>query len=145
MSLSLDTIKSNTTYKKQRRRGRGNGSNRGNYSGRGIKGQRARSGVTGLKLLGLKSLISQTPKKRGFNSSRPKNQEISLGALNNNFQEGSEVTPAKLEELGLINSQNKPVKILGKEELQVKKLHIKGVKLSKSAAEQVEKQGGKIE
>lgn len=145
MSLSLDTIKSTASDKKSRRRGRGDGSNRGNYSGRGIKGQKARSGVTGLKLLGLKSLVSQTPKKRGFNSRRPKNQILSPVDLNDNFKEGEEVTPAKLQELGLIKDKDQPVKILGNNELKTKKLHIKGIKLSKSVAEQVEKQGGKIE
>lgn len=145
MALSLNTIKTTTSNKKSRRRGRGDGSNRGNYSGRGIKGQKARSGVSGLKLLGLKSLVSQTPKKRGFNSQSPRNQILSPKEINDNFKEGEEVTPKRLQELGLIKEGNKPVKILGNDELKVKKLHIKGVKVSKSVAEQVEKQGGKIE
>ncbi|HMB65303.1 MAG TPA: uL15 family ribosomal protein [Patescibacteria group bacterium] len=145
MSLSLDTIKPAAQPKKSGRRGRGDGSNRGNYSGRGIKGQKARSGVSGLKLLGLKSLVSQTPKKRGFNSQRPKNQILSPGQINDNFKEGEEVSPARLQEKGLVKDQNRPVKILGNEELKLKKLHFKGIKLSKSVAEQVKKQGGKIE
>ncbi len=144
MALKLNTIKGESSSKVSRRRGRGNGSNRGNYSGRGIKGQKARSGVSGLKLLGLKSLVSQTPKKRGFRSPNPDNQEISLKDLNN-FQEGDKITPEKLEESGLIKTSKKPIKILKVGKLQVKKLSIKGVKLSAGASEEIQKNQGKIE
>lgn len=144
MSLSMDTIKPKSKISRKRL-GRGDRSRFGNYCGRGQKGQRSRAGASGFKMLGLKSLVSQTPKKRGFNSGKPEAQIISLDVINKNFGEGDTITPEKLVELGLIKNKNKPVKILGKGELQVKKLHIQGVKTSKSVAEQVEKQSGKIE
>jgi large subunit ribosomal protein L15 len=54
MSLSLHTIKPKQANKKKKRVGRGDGSGRGTYCGRGLKGQKSRSGVSGLKKLGLK-------------------------------------------------------------------------------------------
>ena len=144
MTLSLNTIKPKAKTSRKRL-GRGDRSRYGDYCGRGQKGQKSRSGASGLKMLGLKSLVSQTPKKRGFQSGKPKNQTLSVEVINTNFQEGDTVTPEKLAELGLIAQKNKPVKILGEGELQVKKLTLQGVKASKSVAEQIEKQGGKIE
>lgn len=144
MSLSLDTIKPKSKTSRKRL-GRGDRSRFGDYCGRGQKGQKSRAGASGFKMLGLKSLVSQTPKKRGFNSGKPETQVIYLDIINNNFGEGDTITPEKLAELSLIKNKNKPVKIIGEGELQIKKLHIQGVKTSKSVAEKVEKQSGKIE
>ena len=82
--LSLNTIKkSKGSHKNKKRVGRGNASGRGTYSTRGQKGQRQRAGVSNLKRLGMKSQLLQTPKVRGFKSDKPKNQIVSVKAINN--------------------------------------------------------------
>lgn len=145
MSLSLDTIKpKNQQNKSSRRIGRGDGSGRGTYSGRGMKGQKARSGTSGLLRLALKNVISQTPKKRGFKSFKDKNQVIDLEQINKNFKDGDEITLDKLFEIGLIEKKNIPVKILGDGELKIKNLTITGVKVSNSASEKLQKNGSKL-
>lgn len=146
MTLSLDTVKPKNSLKKSRRRGRGDASGRGTYSGRGLKGQNARSGSSGLAFIGIKDKVRQTPKKRGFKSGRPKNQIVKTEILNKNFKEGETVNPERLFSLGIVSSKNQPVKILaGSEELKVKKLVLKGLKISEKVQGQLEKAGGKLE
>lgn len=144
MSLSLDSIKSKTKNKKSRRIGRGDGSGRGTYSGKGIKGQKCRSGVSGLKRLGMKTQIKQAPKKRGFNSNKPCNQVVKIEAINSNFKDGDKINPEILVKLGLIKSSKLPVKILGSNDLEIKKLSIFNIKLSQTALDQLTKQGGSL-
>ncbi|MCD4693937.1 50S ribosomal protein L15 [bacterium] len=144
MTLSLDSIKSKTKNKKSRRIGRGDGSGRGTYSGRGIKGQKCRSGVSGLKRLGMKPLIKQTPKKRGFHSNKPSNQVVKIEAINKNFKDSDIINPEILVKLGLIKSAKLPIKILGSEDLKIKKLSVRNIKLSKTALDQLVKQGGSL-
>ncbi len=146
MTLSLDTLKPKNSLKKSRRRGRGDASGRGTYSGRGLKGQKARSGSSGLAYIGIKDKVRQTPKKRGFKSGRPKNRIVKTEALNKNFKEGETVTTEKLFSLGLIPEKNTPVKILlGSEGLKIKKLVFRGLKVSETVKEQIEKLAGKLE
>ncbi len=144
--LGLNNLKpSKGSTKKRKRVGRGNSSGHGTYSGRGLKGQNARSGVSGLKRLGMKSSLLQIPKKRGFKSHKPKNQPVNLGDLNNNFKDGEEITPKALLNKGLIKDAKLPIKILGNGKLKLKKNIFKNInKVSKSAKEQIEKQGGEI-
>jgi large subunit ribosomal protein L15 len=118
--LSLNTIKkSRGTYQKNKRVGRGNASGHGTYSTRGVKGQKARSGVSGLKRLGLKKQLLQIPKSRGFRSRQAKNQVVSVSAINRHFKNDETVSPETLLAKKLINSLHRPVKILGKEKLAV--------------------------
>jgi len=88
MPLTLHTIKPfSGSKKKVKRVGRGLGST-GTYSGRGQKGQRARSGGRGgLKLLGMKRIILATPKLRGFKSPYPKMVAVNIGDLEKKFNE----------------------------------------------------------
>ena len=144
MTLSLDSIKSRTKNKKSRRIGRGDGSGRGTYSGKGLKGQKCRSGVSGLKRLGMKTQIKQSPKKRGFNSNKPSNQVVKIEAINKNFKDGDEINPEILVKKGLINNPKLPIKILGSEDLKIKKLSVSNIKLSKTALDQLVKQGGSL-
>ncbi len=119
--LSLNTIKKTKgSSKKIKRVGRGNASGHGTYSTRGLKGQKSRSGVSGLKRLGMKKQLLAIPKVRGFKSHRPKNQVVSVKAINKNYQDNEIVNPTTLFEKKLINSAELPVKILGKEKLTVK-------------------------
>ena len=119
--LSLNTIKQAKGASKMRKRvGRGNASGLGTYSGRGLKGQGQRAGVSNLKRLGMRAQLLQTPKLRGFKSLKLKNQVVSVKAINLNFKDGETVSPITLAEKKLINAINEPVKILGKEKLTVK-------------------------
>lgn len=119
--LSLNTIKKTKgSSKKIKRVGRGNASGHGTYSTRGLKGQKSRSGVSGLKRLGMKKQLLAIPKVRGFKSHRPKNQVVSVKAINKNYKDNEIVNPTTLFEKKLINSAELPVKILGKEKLTVK-------------------------
>ncbi len=139
MPLSLHTIKPARGATKRRKRvGRGNASGHGNYSGRGLKGQKARSGVSNLKRLGMRQMLLQTPKTRGFKSGKPKNQAVNLKAINKNFKEGESVNPKTLLKKGLIAKIKLPVKILGQGKLTVKGLKFEGVKMSEGAKEKLE-------
>ena len=119
--LSLNNIrKSQGSSKKGKRVGRGNASGHGTYSTRGQKGQKARSGVSNLKRLGMRKQLLATPKVRGFKSDKPKNQVVSVMSINSNFKDGETVSPESLLEKGLIKSASLPVKVLGKEKLEAK-------------------------
>jgi len=135
--LTLNNIKKAKGASKNKKRvGRGNSSGHGTYSTRGLKGQRARSGVSGLKRLGMKQQLLQTPKVRGFKSAKPKNQIISLKDINSNYKDGENVTPESLAEKGLISSASLPVKILGKNDKLTVKVKFAGVKMSAGVLEQ---------
>ncbi|MFA5023626.1 MAG: 50S ribosomal protein L15 [Patescibacteria group bacterium] len=135
--LSLNTItKTKGASKKNKRVGRGNASGHGTYSTRGLKGQKSRSGVSGLKRLGLKKQLLKIPKVRGFKSLNPKNQVVSVKAINNNFKDNETVNSEALFAKKLISSRTQAVKILGKEKLTVK-VKFENIKMSASLREQV--------
>jgi large subunit ribosomal protein L15 len=143
--LSLSNLKPNKGATKKRKRvGRGNASGHGTYSTRGLKGQNSRSGVSGLKRLGMKPMLLNLPKKRGFTSLQDKDQVVNLTALNRNFKEGGKVTANTLLKAGLIENASKSVKILGQGQLTLKKLELVNLKVSATAKAQIEKLGGKI-
>ena len=127
------------------RLGRGHGSGNGKTAGKGHKGQKARSG--GMNKLGFEG--GQTPlarrlPKRGFtNFTRKEYAIINLTQLNN-FEDGAEVNPTILKDLGLVKNMKDGLKVLGEGEL-TKKLTVKAHKFSQSAVELIEKAGGKAE
>lgn len=130
--------------KNRKRIGRGNSSGTGTYSGKGLKGQKSRSGVTGLKRLGMKQVLLRTPKLRGFRSLQPKKQNVSLKDLNLQFKDGDKIDVKTLFEKKMINTPKIGVKILGNGELELKKIQLFGITATKSAKEKIEKLGGKI-
>jgi large subunit ribosomal protein L15 len=143
--LSLNNLKPNKgSTKKRKRVGRGNASGHGTYATRGLKGQKSRSGVTNLKRLGMKKMLLNLPKVRGFKSPKPKNQTINLFDLNKYFKDGAKISPKTLVAVGLIEDANAIVKVLGQGQLKVKKLEFISVKISDGAKAQIEKNGGKI-
>ncbi|PLX20603.1 50S ribosomal protein L15 [Candidatus Parcubacteria bacterium] len=145
MALSLNTIKSDTgATKKRKRLGRGNSSGDGNYSGKGMKGQKARSGVSGLKRLGMKQTLLRTPKVRGFKSLKPKAQVVNVTDLNKYFSEGQLVNAKSLCKVGLVSDQKGKIKILAIGDLKVKKLQFQNISLSDTARAKIEKAGGKV-
>jgi len=121
----------------------GRGGKRGSYSGRGMKGQKARSGVSGLKALGLKAMMQSTPKLRGFQSPYAKVADINVGDLNI-FTEGMIVDLRQLKRKGLLARGEKHVKILGKGQL-TKKLVVSADSFSAKAKEVIEAAGGKTQ
>jgi large subunit ribosomal protein L15 len=138
MALSLNTLRpAKGSTKKKKRVGRGNSSGHGTYSTRGLKGQKSRSGVSGLKKLGLKTIIQSAPKSRGFKSLRPKSQPVNLGELNKFFKDGDKITPSSLMRVGLISTTGLTVKILSSGELKIKKLQFSKVRVSQTAKTQI--------
>lgn len=131
---------------KRKRVGRGLGSGHGRYSGRGSKGQKARSGV-GIPPYfegGQLPLVKRLPRKRGFtNIFKTQYNIINVGKLNL-FEPGSEVTPEELVKARLIKSLKKPVKILGEGEIN-RNLVVKANRFSAAAKEKIEAAGGRIE
>ena len=127
------------------RKGRGAGSGNGKTSGRGHKGQKARSGggVRPGFEGGQMPLYRRLP-KRGFNNKRfaPQYIEVNVSDLEA-FDNGSEVTAQALADKGIISlpKVNDGVKILGNGEL-TKKLDVKAVKFTKAAKEKIESAGG---
>ncbi|MFH1253329.1 MAG: 50S ribosomal protein L15 [Candidatus Uhrbacteria bacterium] len=144
MTLALHNLKPSVGSKKTKKRvGRGLGST-GSYSGRGVKGQRARSGGrSGLQLKGLRSLMLKLPKKRGFQSLEEKPAVVNLAVLVKHFADGATVTPKLIATKKLVNSIGSGIKILGDGEIK-HRLIIKGCLVSKSAEEKIKKAGGEI-
>lgn len=140
--LTLHTLPSSGN-KQRRRVGRGNGS-RGTYSGRGMKGQRARSGGRrGLKLRGLKQTFLHVPKQHGFKSLAPHTQAVNLKALEAAFEDGATVNAESLLKKRCIAFANMPVKILGTGTLS-KKLTVHANGVSEVARAAIEKAGGTV-
>lgn len=145
--MSLTVLKSNQGARhKSKRLGRGNGSGKGTYSGRGMKGQKARSGGNvrpGFEG-GQTPFIMKMPKLKGFkNSNHVKYQVVNIKDLER-FDNGTTVDITALVDKGLVAKKNLPVKILGDGEI-TKKLTVKVDKVSKSAEEKITKAGGACE
>lgn len=132
--------------KSKKRVGRGIGTGLGKTSGKGHKGQNARSGggVRPGFEGGQLPLFRRLP-KRGF-SNAPFKTEYAIININDleNFEDGAVVTPELLKEMGIIKKQLSGVKVLGDGEL-TKKITVKASKFSKTAIEKIEKIGGKAE
>ena len=132
--------------KTRKRLGRGIGSGTGKTSGKGHKGQNARSGggVRPGFEGGQLPLFRRLP-KRGFSNAKFKVRYavINLSDLNK-FEDGATVSPELLKEMGILKNQLDGVKVLANGKLE-KKLTVKANKFSKLAQEQIEKLGGKAE
>lgn len=125
------------------RRGRGTSAGNGKTSGRGQKGQKARS-KTRVGFEGGQMPLYRRIPKRGFTNINHKEFAIvNLSALNQ-FDDGSEITPALLVENGIVKNEKNGIKVLGNGELS-KKLTVKASKFSASAVSAIEAAGGKTE
>ena len=132
--------------KKRKIVGRGRGSGLGKTSGKGHKGQNARSGggVRPVFEGGQTPLYRRLP-KRGFNNAQFATVYAVINVSDlNRFENGTVVSPALLKEVGLVKNQLDGIKVLGNGEL-TKKLTIQAHKFSKTAKEKIEKSGSKIE
>lgn len=144
MSLSLHTLRPTKGSRRGKKRvGRGLGS-KGSYSGRGVKGQRARAGGrAGLKLKGLRGIMLATPKQRGFQSLKARASVVNVGDLAKAFANGAKVNPKAILKKGLISDVEGGVKVLGKGDIGIA-LTIEGCLVSASAKTKIEKAGGTI-
>lgn len=145
--MKLHELKPNEGSVQTRKRvGRGPGSGLGKTSGKGHKGQNARSGggVRPGFEGGQLPLFRRLP-KRGFNNYefRTEYAVVNVGDLNN-FKDGSVIELNNLKECGLVKKEKDGIKILGNGEL-TKKLTVKANKFSSTAKEKIENAGGKIE
>ncbi len=126
------------------RRGRGHGSGNGKTAGKGMKGQRARSGPTRPGFEGGQMPLYRRLPKRGFHNYNHKEiVGINVSELER-FDEGSEVTVETLIESGIVKNPRDGVKILGNGEL-TKKLNVKANAFSEGAKNKIEALGGTCE
>ena len=151
--LTLSNLKPAQARKDRKRVGRGLGSGKGRYSGRGVKGQKARTGSAKMRAGfegGQMPIYMRVGKQRGATSKdampvgpfRTFTQGVNVRSLDR-FDDGADVTPEALKSVGLIKSTRRDVKILGHGDL-TKGLTISAHSFSKSAVEKIEGAGGRV-
>jgi large subunit ribosomal protein L15 len=152
--LNLSNLKPAQPRKARKRVGRGLGSGKGRYSGRGIKGQKSRAGSHTMPAGfegGQMPIDMRTGKLRGNTSAdampigpfRTYNQPVNVRDLEQRFEAGADVTLEALKKAGLIAKLSVDVKVLGEGEL-TKKLTVTAHSFSKSAVEKIEGAGGTV-
>jgi large subunit ribosomal protein L15 len=152
--LNLSNLSPAQARKARKRVGRGLGSGKGRYSGRGIKGQKSRAGSNKMPAGfegGQMPIDMRMGKLRGNTSAdampigpfRTYSQPVNVRTLDERFAAGAEVTPETLKAAGLIAKLSVDVKILGEGEL-TKKLSVTAHSFSKSAVEKIEAAGGTV-
>lgn len=132
-------------HKRKRRIGRGDSSGFGSYSGKGMKGQKSRSGggVRPGFEGGQLALMKKLPMIRGFtNIFRVSYTPVNLDRLAV-FEPNTEITPELLSEVGIVRELKTPIKILGRGELEVP-LTVAAHKFSASARQKIEAAGGTV-
>jgi large subunit ribosomal protein L15 len=151
--LNLTSLKPAQSRQDRKRIGRGIGSGKGRYSGRGIKGQKSRAGSHKMRAGfegGQMPIYMRLGKLRGATSKdampigpfRTSTAPVNVGSLDR-FADGAEVTPESLVEVGLLKNTKTDVKLLGNGELK-KKLTIRVHAISATAREKVEQAGGTV-
>src|SRR2546423_11787394 len=152
--LNLSNLKPAQGRKERKRIGRGLGSGKGRYSGRGIKGQKSRAGSHKMRPGfegGQMPIYMRLGKLRGSTSKdampigpfRTSTVPVNVAALDR-FDAGAEVTPESLVEAGVIKNTKVDVKILGNGEI-TKKLTVRVHAISATAREKIEQAGGTVE
>ena len=152
--LNLSNLSPAQPRKDRKRIGRGMGSGKGRYAGRGIKGQKARSGSHKMRAGfegGQMPVYMRLAKQRGSTSKdampigpfRTSTVPVNVGQLDR-FEAGAEVTPESLVEQRLIKNTKTDVKILGNGEIS-KQLTVRVHAISASAREKIESAGGSVE
>jgi large subunit ribosomal protein L15 len=150
--LNLSNLKPAQSRKDRKRVGRGLGSGKGRYSGRGIKGQKSRAGSHKMPAGfegGQMPIDMRLGKLRGNTSAdampigpfRTYSQPVNVADLERRFDAGADVTPEALKAAGLIRKLSVDVKVLGRGDLQTK-LTVSAHGFSKSAIEKIEAAGG---
>ena len=150
--LNLSNLKPAQARKNRKRVGRGLGSGKGRYSGRGIKGQKSRSGSKKMPAGfegGQMPLDMRAPKLRGNTSAdampigpfRTYSQPVNLRDLERLFADGETVNIESMVEKGLLKNTKADVKVLGSGEL-TKKLSVTAHGFSATAREKITAAGG---
>ena len=142
--MQQNTIKSNQLRKNRKRVGRGDSSGYGSYSGRGMKGQKSRSG--GAVRPGFEGgqlpMIKRLPSLRGFtNVFKKQFNVVNLDRIIEKFPEGGDVDTNALVGAGVIRDDSSPTKILGRGTVTVS-FNISANKFTRSAKEKIEAAGG---
>ena len=147
MGTTLHTLKGPKGATRNRKRiGRGPGSGTGEQSGKGVKGQKARTGHHGARLGfegGQMPMQRRFPKKGFKNPFRVEVFAVNVGDLETRF-DGGTVDLAALQAAGMVPRSEKAVKILGDGDLN-KKITVRAAKFSTTAKEKIEKAGGVAE
>jgi large subunit ribosomal protein L15 len=152
--LNLSNLQPAQPRRDRKRVGRGLGSGKGRYSGRGVKGQKARAGSHKMPVGfegGQTPLDMRLGKLRGNTSKdampigpfRTHTQPVNVRDLDSRFDAGDEVTPEALKAAGLVGKLSIDVKVLGEGEL-TKKLTVSAHGFSKTAIEKIEAAGGTV-
>ena len=153
--LNLSTLRPAQARAERKRVGRGAGSGKGRYAGRGVKGQKARAGSHAMRAGfegGQMPLAMRLPKLRGSTSKdampvgpfRTYTQPVNLRDLDK-FEAGAEVTPEALKEKGVIRSLRKDVKLLGSGSIPGdRKLKISVHAASEAARKKIEDAGSTL-
>src|SRR5436190_12766313 len=148
MGTTLHTLKGPKGATRNRKRiGRGPGSGTGEQSGKGVKGQKARTGHHGARLGfegGQMPMQRRFPKKGFKNPFRVEVFAVNVGDIASRFDGGASVDLAALQAAGMVPRREKAVKILGDGDL-AKKITVRAAKFSVSAKEKIEKAGGVAE
>ena len=150
--LNLSNLRPAQPRKDRKRVGRGLGSGKGRYSGRGIKGQKSRAGSNKMPVGfegGQMPIDMRIGKLRGNTSAdampigpfRTYNQPVNVGDLEERFEAGADVTLDALKAAGLVRKLSIDVKVLGQGEL-TKRLTVSAHRFSRSAVEKIEAAGG---
>ena len=153
--LNLSTLKPAQARKDRKRVGRGQGSGKGRYSGRGIKGQKSRAGSKKMPAGfegGQMPIDMRMPKLRGNTSAdampigpfRTYQHPVNLRDLDRVFADGDTVTLETMVEKGLLKNTKTDVKVLGTGDLS-KKLTVTAHAFSASAREKIEAAGGSVQ
>ncbi len=151
--LNLSNLSPGQPRKSRKRVGRGQGSGKGRYSGRGLKGQKSRAGSHKMRAGfegGQMPLAMRLPKLRGSTSKdampvgpfRTETQPVNVRDLEG-FAAGSDVTPELMLARGLVSNTRIDIKVLGDGEL-TKKLTVTAHRFSASAKEKIEQAGGTV-
>jgi large subunit ribosomal protein L15 len=147
MGTNLHTLKAPKGATRNRKRiGRGPGSGTGEQSGKGVKGQKARTGHHGARLGfegGQMPMQRRFPKKGFKNPFRRDVFAVNVGDLEQRFPAGV-IDVTGLHEAGLVPRRSHEVKILG-EGAVTKKFSVKASAFSSAAKEKIEKAGGTVE
>jgi large subunit ribosomal protein L15 len=147
MGTTLHTLKAPKGATRNRKRiGRGPGSGTGEQSGKGVKGQKARTGHHGARFGfegGQMPMQRRLPKKGFKNPFRQATFAVNVGDIDERFADGT-VTLTELQTVGLVPRKCTRVKVLGTGEV-TKKFVIKADAISASAKEKIEKSGGRVE
>ena len=144
--MKLNEIADNDGARKGRMRvGRGIGSGKGKTAGRGVKGQKSRTGVAIKGFEGGQMPLYRRIPKRGFTPPNQKSyQVVNLGAIQKALDAGQTIDGAAMQAAGLFKQVLDGVRLLGKGEIKAK-VDVKVVGASASAIAAVEKAGGKVE